>query len=66
MGESCRYFDMPPSLPPPRKPHPLSPIITQEVAKGEYVEMKPGVARLPDVPPLELEDMGGEYAFIHK
>ena len=80
IGESCRYFDMPPSLPPPRKasvstrPHPLSPIAAEEsndVKKGnpEYAEMKPlpcAVARPPDVPPALYEAMGGDYAILHK
>lgn len=76
MGESCRYFDMPPNLPPPRRAsaraHPLSPVTPEEpndISNGEYAEMKPlscTVARPPDVPLAVYEAMGGEYAVIRK
>lgn len=80
MAESCRYFDMPPSLPPPRKvsvtarPHPLNFGVPEEaesngVVKGEYTEMKPlsfAVACPPDVPPAVYEAMGGDYETIRK
>lgn len=80
-AESCRYFDMPPSLPPPRRvsvnnarPHPLSLGIPEEVepngtVKDDYAEMKPlscAVARPLEVPPAVYEAMGGEYATIRK
>lgn len=78
MGDSCRYSDMPPSLPPPRKgsvsmrPHTLSPRIHEEVEPNgvgsEYSEMKPlpHVVRPLDVPPAVYEAMGGDYAVIRK
>ena len=71
-GDNCRYFDMPPSLPPPRKisastkPHPLTPGIPEE---GEPTAklMRPTLSPAhmpPNVLPSVYEAMGGEYAYI--
>lgn len=76
MGDTSRYFDMPPSLPPPRKSsrsHFTQPGIPEEAepaacnGKEDATEMIPTVQRPADVPPAVFEAMcGGEYASIRK
>lgn len=68
-GDSCRYFDMPPSLPPPRKtsvsakPHPLNPGIPEEVEPPTKMRPTLSPAHMPpNVFPAVYEAMGGEYA----
>lgn len=72
MGESPRYFDMPPSLPPPRKAsvsarsHYPSPRIPEEdelptcVGADQMTSAQSVVSRPPHVPPALYEAMGGE------
>lgn len=81
MGDTTRYFDMPPRLPPPRKAsivnrsHPQNPGIPEEpTCNGgdEYAEMKPVKSTVclvscpQNIPPAVYEAMGGEYASIKK
>ena len=80
LGEAnSRYFDMPPSLPPPRKAsvgmRPHAPGIPEEMetaGKEAYEEMlcqhsvSCKVSRPPDVPPAVYEAMGGDYETIRK
>lgn len=81
-GDTSRYFNMPPSLPPPRKnsisarAHPQGiPEEVEETCDGsdKYAEMKPirsmssMVQRPSNVPPAVFEAMGGgEYASIRQ
>ena len=75
LGETSRYFDMPPSLPPPRKtsvsikPQPGIPEEVEPTCNGynNTTSTTSLVQRPADVPPAVFEAMGGgEYASIRK